>query len=103
MTKSKTVHGPLQAFCHSGFLIPSSFAIRASPRINETETQGTTLFLRGFVILLSHPLGYFDPEQIQPSLQNPRGKIAQCQTRAARRFFGFQDGTRFVKCVEAVR
>ena len=40
-----------------------------------------------FVILLSHPLGYFDPEQIQPALQNPRGKIAQRQTRAARRFF----------------
>src|SRR5438046_7471130 len=30
MTKSKTVHGPLQAFCHSGFVIPSSFDIRAS-------------------------------------------------------------------------
>src|SRR5215510_930104 len=56
-----------------------------------------------FIIFPLHPLRRFDPQKLQAALQNSRGKIAQRQTRTARRFLCFQHGASFVKRVEAVR
>ena len=51
----------------------------------------------------SHSFGNCNPEQIEPALQNACSQSAERESRAARRLFGFQDRTRFVEGVEAVR
>src|SRR5438046_8097873 len=38
------------------------------------------------VILLSHPLGYFDPEKAEALFQDSSSEVAQGEPRAARRF-----------------
>src|ERR1043166_2378306 len=55
-----------------------------------------------FVIFPLHLLRHLDSKKFQPALQNSPGKIAQGQTRTARRFLRLQDGASFVECVEAV-
>jgi hypothetical protein len=58
--------------------LPQRFVIRASSLIRHS-----TFVLRHFP---SHPFRHFDAKQIQTSLQHPRGKIGQHQTRTAGRF-----------------
>src|ERR1700745_1342942 len=51
---------------------------------------------------VSHLLGHFDPKKSETALQNTRREVDQCQTRAARRFFRFQDRAGLIKSVKAV-
>src|SRR5437899_5003909 len=88
------------SFFTAGSKRPTLNAQRPTPNYDLTSRLSVRRWAFGVFL---HPFRHFDPEKIETALQNSPGEIAQCQTRAARGFFRFQDRTGFVKCVKAVR
>src|SRR5438270_13373802 len=74
-----------------------SFVIRASSFIRHSS------FVIRHSSLHSHPLGNFYSQQLQSFHQHAASQLAEGESRVARRFFRFQDGTGFVEAVKRVR